>query len=294
MAELLELEDARWRVAIVPALGGGIALAEAKAGGGAVPVLRPWAGPEGGVLAMGCNLLVPFSNRISGGGFTHDGEFHALEPNMEGEPYPIHGDGFFAVWEEVRATETLVRLRHAGRMGDFEYDAAVVYELGEAGLSATLEIVNRGAALPFGGGFHPWFPRSAGTRLTFQAEALWEEHEDHLPRELVAIDTRPEWDFRQGAPLPEGFINNAFPGWDGTARIAQPAQGIEVTVTGGPELTLGHVYSPEKDADFFCFEPVSHAVDAHNAEGQPGLAVLAPGERLSLRMGLAWRPLDAA
>ena len=41
------------------------------------------------------------------------------------------------------------------------------------------------------------------------------------------------------------------------------------------------LYSPGRDASFFCFEPVSHVVDAHNLPGGPeanGLAILAAGE----------------
>ena len=46
------------------------------------------------------------------------------------------------------------------------------------------------------------------------------------------------------------------------------------------------VYSPAADAGFFCFEPVSHPVDAHHGEG---LTALEPGESMTASMRLAWQ-----
>ena len=67
--DVLTLEDGRSRLRIVPAMGAGLASFEALTADGPVDVLRPWDG-SGDPFALGCNLLVPFSNRISGGGFT--------------------------------------------------------------------------------------------------------------------------------------------------------------------------------------------------------------------------------
>ena len=51
-----------------------------------------------------------------------------------------------------------------------------------------------------------------------------------------------------------------------------------------PPLSTYIVYSPSDKADFFCFEPVTHPVDAHNLPGGPeanGLSILAPQEAVS-------------
>ena len=45
------------------------------------------------------------------------------------------------------------------------------------------------------------------------------------------------------------------------------------------------VYSPAAETDFFCFEPVTHPVDAHNLPGGAeanGLIVLEPAEEMSI------------
>ena len=59
-------------------------------------------------------------------------------------------------------------------------------------------------------------------------------------------------------------------------------------MTAGPALHTLILFSPDGAADFFCAEPVSHPVDAHNLPGQPGLAVLEPGQTMTVRMRLEW------
>ena len=49
--------------------------------------------------------------------------------------------------------------------------------------------------------------------------------------------------------------------------IVQPEDGIALSVQASPLLDVFILYSPSPDAGFFCFEPVSHPVDAHHGEG---------------------------
>lgn len=292
MTDLIELMDARHRVRIAPGLGGGIAEAFAVHRDQNLSLLRPWPGAEAGVLGLGCNVLVPFSNRISGSGFAFDGQFHKVEPNLPGEPYPIHGDGFQAVWQVAAQTPSTAELTHNGQIGPFVYAARLRYVLVDGGLVAEVRVTNLGPRLPFGGGFHPWFPRHPDTRLKFSAVGVWTETADHLPDRQLALSGRPDWDFSQPHLLPNDWINAAFTGWHGEARIEQPALGIAVSLNASANLDCAVVYSPHRDAGFFCFEPVSHAVDAHNRPGQPGLSDLDTGETLELSMTLTWSPLE--
>ena len=73
------------------------------------------------------------------------------------------------------------------------------------------------------------------------------------------------------------------------AAIVQPEDGIMLSLEASPELGVFILYSPSADAGFFCFEPVSHPVDAHHGEG---LTVLEPGQSMSASMRLDWRPID--
>ncbi len=292
----LELRSGAARLGVAPDIGGGVAdLAVDMPGRGLVPVLRPWAGPSAGPFGLGMNLLAPFSNRVSGGGVTGpDGRFHPVAPNLDGEPLPIHGDAFQKPWQVAERTDARARLVLAdGAIGPFRYAAEAVYALSPHGLDVALEMTNAGPELPFGGGFHPWFPRLPGTRLHFAASGLWLEDDRHLPTRHIPPAKMPDWDFSTPRALPRGWINNAFTGWDGQAAIHQPDQGMRLDIAA-PGLGTAIVYSPDEAADFFCFEPVSHPVDAHNLPGRPGLRMLAPGAALRLELTLSWQPLPAA
>lgn len=294
VAGLLELSDARTRLRLDPARGAAVAgMAARLPGGDETPILQPWGDSRAGAFGGGMILLVPFSNRISGGGFVTgegaDRAFHAIASNLAGEAFPIHGDGFQRPWAVAEATATRARLElEGGRIGPFAYHAEVEYALEDGALHATLVMTNDGPVLPFGGGFHPWLPRRPGTRLRFAADRVWLEDARHLPTEEVPVAERPGWDFADGVPLPPDWINNAFTGWKGRAWIEQPEGGIVVEVAAGDGLDTVILYAPDPDTGFFCLEPISHPVDAHNLPGWPGLCVLEPGASLILQMRLAW------
>ncbi|TJW35642.1 MAG: aldose 1-epimerase, partial [Mesorhizobium sp.] len=292
--DTLVLQDSRTRIGIVPELGGGIAFIEALLPDGrTVPVLRPWTGNAvDGPFAFACNILVPFSNRISGGGFAFDGVFHEIAPNLAGETFPIHGDGFQRAWAiEAASGQTASLVLPGGEIGPFRYEARQGFHLKDGALHVELTVTNTAPRpLPFGAGFHPWFPRLAETMLCFQASQIWLEDARHLPTVQVDVAARPEWDYSAVRPLPRDWINNAFTHWPGIATINQPELGISIEIAASPNLDVAVVYSPGSGADFFCFEPVSHTIDAHNQPGYPGLKILAEGQSLAVQMTLRWLP----
>lgn len=290
MVAILNLGAGVARLALVPELGGAIARLDL----GDKPVLRPWSGNvSAGPFALACNILVPFSNRISGGGFSWNGTRYDIMPNLAGEPYPIHGDGFQKAWSVVSHTnETATLVLDNGSIGPFEYCAEQVFSLLSDGLRIELKLTNTGKeALPFGCGFHPWFARDAMTRLEFSAQGVWMEDETHLPTGHLSLAGHPGWDFSASRPLPDHGINNAWTGWAGAALIRQGPAFASLDISASRELNCAIVYSPGKDCGFFCFEPVSHPVDAHNRPGIAGLKVLVPGQSLSVWMQLAWNGL---
>lgn len=250
------------------------------------PILSTGAGrPADSPFAQGMNLLLPFSNRISRP-FAFADRTHAVPANLPGEPFAIHGDGFQRAWTVDEQGPDRARLILSGGIGPWAYQASVTYVLSPGGLDCALTMTNRAAVtLPFGGGFHPWFPRQSETRLGFRATGHWPQDARHLPATTGPVPAPPDLGFDPPGPLPAGWINTAFSGWDGTARIRQPGLNLSLTARGCDTLIL---YSPAADAPFFCVEPVSHPVDAHNLPGQPGLVPLAPGESLTLTLSLAW------
>lgn len=269
---------------ILPETGAGLARLDAISPDGPVPVLRPYtfAGGVPRPNQLACFPLVPWSNRLAGG-FTCEGRSYRIAPNRDGDPYPIHGEGWLLPWQVEQQTGTRLSLlldRTGG--APFSYLAKMEYALNAASLEVTLEVTNTGGcALPFGLGLHPWMPRSAGVSLRAPARQVWLSGADRLPAHAVPI---PEaWRFDQPRGLPSTLVDNVFSGWDGAADIAWPDRGVRLRIEADASYYI--VYAPE-GGDFFCFEPVDHSINAHNLPGgatSNGLTMLAPGQRLFRR-----------
>jgi aldose 1-epimerase len=286
MRETLRLEVGPLSAEIIPSVGGGVARFDLQRDGQTVEIFRPWP-PEGSSdpNALGLYVLAPWSNRISGGGFTFNGNFHALTPNITGEPFPMHGDAWQEPWPLISHDDRHVRMiRDAEGPGPFRYRAQIDYGLFSYGLSVRLAVVNTGKVpLPFGAGFHPWLPRTPETRLAAQAKKVWLEDDTHIPTEQVAMSDRPDWDFNQPRALPGDWINNGFTGWNRKATVFWDDRDLALDILASPPIDTYIVFSPGAAANFFCFEPVTHAVDAHNLTPGPeahGLVILAPDEVL--------------
>lgn len=254
------------------------------------PVLRPWTGDKrAGPFDLALNILAPFSNRIADG-FDLDGQRIALTPNLPGERYPIHGDAFARAWTVDNRSKASLGLRlDAGSFGPWLYRADLAITLAPTGLRLSLRLQNLAKrSLPYGIGFHPWFPRDDNTQLCFRSQAVWQEAGDHLPKGRAPVPAPRDWQFGDLRALPSGWINNAFVGWDGKAVIRQGEDAVSARLTALAPLDCAIVYSPSARADFFCFEPVSHPPDAVNLPGQPGLVMLPPSSHLSASMSLTW------
>ena len=284
--ETLRLASGSLLADVVPSLGGGVARFDLASASGVINVFRPWPGDgSSDPNSLGLYVLAPWSNRISGGGFSFAGSFHPLMPNVTGEPFPLHGDAWQKPWVVVDHHRHHVRLvREADEVGPFRYGAQLDYDLSSAGLSVRLVLDNLAErALPFGAGFHPWFPRTPGTRLQAPAKSVWLEDRQHLPTGQISVASRSDWDFSRPRSLPNGWINNAFTGWNRNATVSWDDRGVALDIRSSPPIDAYILYSPAGDAPFFCFEPVTHTVDAHNLAPGPeahGLVVLAPGASL--------------
>ena len=300
------LHHAGQHLGLLPTLGGSVAawqVDDPQGGGGPVDLWRPWDGARPDIYTVASFAMVPWSNRISGGGFTHAGRFHPVQPNRAGEPYPIHGDGWLQPWELGQpAADTLkMRLRSERHGGSpYDYECVQTFRLVPGGLDQAVSVVHLGAdPLPYGLGLHPWFLRTPGTRITAPVEAVWLGGHDPLP----TAHTRhfpPGWDLNAGIPAQGSPIDNAYTGWGGTARIEWPERGLQLTARvpdfaqdGGAARHFCLVYRPPQGPTF-CFEPVTHPIDAFHQPGLPGLRILARGESLALRVEWRYGPLTDA
>ncbi len=265
-ADALELADSKTRLVVAPRFGAAVLRYDWIANGNATPIFRPTPEVCRPTSDFAMIAMLPWVNRIAGGGFTTNGTFHALEPNIPGQPFPIHGNGFQSRWTIVRRTATSLDLElDSVGPGRYRYHADYALRLDGGALTAEVAITNRAdITLPFGLGFHPWIVRQPDMTLEAAAIRYWTEDERHLPKEAVSVTTRPDIDFRTPRSLPEGWINSSFEGWNGFASLRSSSARTSLKIEASAPLSLYHLYSPGRDAGFVCFEPVSHIPDGFN------------------------------
>jgi aldose 1-epimerase len=294
MPKSLLLSDGVAQATIRPELGAGLASYDLATGKGFEPLFRRAPPETMEPFALASNLLVPWSNRISGGGFCFEGRFHSLSANLPGELSPIHGNGFSSRWQVEQCTSRTATLTLASEgPPPYRYRAIVDYALNEGALAVGLSVTNEAeCSLPFGLGLHPWLPRTIETTLLAPAELVWLEDERHLPIGSDRISKWPVMDFALKRALPDGWINNGFSQWSRKATVTWRDRRFALDIEASAPANTYVLYSPGAKADFFCFEPVTHPVDAHNLPGGPkanGLTILANGETLAILVAFSPR-----
>lgn len=291
------LDDGRQRLGLVPGKGGSVAAwllhpgtaSQGRRAGAPFHLWRPWCGDDN-AFSVASLPLVPWSNRISGRGFEHKGRFYPLRPNREGEPCPIHGEGWLQPWEVLTHNPLRLDMRlESLRFMDSPYEYVVTqsYQLLPDGIGQTLTVTHLGSTpLPYGLGQHPWLLRTPHTRLQAQVQGVWLSHPNRLPSEHRTV--LGEWDLRTGIPAHGPLIDNAFTGWRGIARIEWPEDrwALSVQQSGADNEGCLLVFRPEAGPTF-CVEPVTHPVDAIHLPGQPGLRWLDHGD--SMTQELQWQ-----
>lgn len=281
----LTLDNGTLRLVVNPAIGGAVVRFDALAETGPLPLLRPGSDDMHDPNLLGMYPLVPWSNRIAAGGFHWRGRHYPLVSNLAGESSPIHGDGWQQSWRVLANEGHELRLGlRSTHQPPFDYRAELVYRLEKESLAIELSVTHLGnEPIPYGLGLHPWFPRTADVRLEAPAEGVWEVDANQLPTEWRRLEGGEAWNYVHVAALPNGKIDNLFTGWSGYARLIWPDRGLELEVSGDPQGLRYLLFSPQESADFFCFEPVSHDVDAHHFADPlaHGLEELQTGQTLS-------------
>lgn len=261
----------------------GLRLDLSPAGGSILGLWDRWGLPlmsaqEVGGMTRAAFPMMPICNRVAGDGFSHAGKRHDLRPDPDSGHY-LHGDAWRAPWAVTALEGNALRMEHRAEGAPYTYSAAQYFVLSDESLRVTLTVENRGTeSLPYGIGFHSYFPRRAAL-LQFSAKERWGEGAGHLP-------TKPEppmgeVDFSMARALPAAWQNNVYGGWDQRALIHWPERGLSLKIKADPVFSALMLYAPAPTEDFFCFEPMSHLPDAVNRADMPPMTFLAPGARLS-------------
>lgn len=285
---LVQLTAGDLRLKLSPSIGGSISAFEPTSGGGPRSILRKCNSPPKSALEAASFPLVPYVNRIRGGRFSFRGREVRLNPNMAGDPSPLHGQGWLSPWQVDRAGETSAALsfRHAAGEWPWDYEARQDYALDEHGLLLTLTCRNLSTEpMPCGLGQHPYFPCGPQTSLDTVVTDAWTIDEHVLPVEKVPAEGR--FDLKNRLVCGQG-LDHGFGGWGGEARVTDPDWPFELRLSS-PDAHFFQLYSPA-EGGIFVAEPVTHANAALNAPESDwpalGMRVLEPDEAMSLTMRL--------
>jgi aldose 1-epimerase len=287
MHDMLELGNGRWNLSVAPLLGGSL-LACTFDG---VPVLQPVVqAPRAGHPAVRCCHfpLIPFSNRIENGRFSFNGSPMRLAQNFAGSPHAMHGHGWQAAWqvaERLDASCALTYQQEPATDWPWRYRGRQTIAVAGDALRLTLAIENLGPdAMPCGLGFHPFLPRPAGARLELEAVQVWNGTAGAFP--TTRVDVPAALDFRAGPLLSEREgTDHCFDGWKHRATVRYEQGTRTLILDGCEETAYAIVYIPE-GADYFCVEPVTHAVNAmnHADAAAGGVWTLKPGATREISM----------
>ena len=289
----LKLAAGPLELVVSPDVGASIVRLDYVTESGRTPILRGAEGEFRSPLEAGNFPLVPYCNRIRNGRFSFRGRDITISRNMESDAIPLHGDGWLAAWEVVRAAESRAHLvyRHEPGEWPWRYEAEQLFELDEGGLSLRLSCRNLSdEPMPCGLGQHPYFHCAPETRLDTRVTDAWTIDEKVLPVEKVPAAGR--YDLADRLICGQD-LDNGFGGWGGSARLETPGLPFRIDVSS-PDARFFQVYSPASGG-IVVAEPVSHANAALNepeeAWEELGLHVLEPGGEMSLSARISVTPV---
>lgn len=250
------------------------------------PLLMPLRGDgfDGGNF-----IMAPFCNRIRDGVFSLDGKSYQLPINQADEGMAIHGHVRDHAWQVLDHGPDHVRLALTVQDSVWHYRIEHQIQLAPDHITAGLTITNLAPrAMPFGIGFHPWFPRQDGTQVAFPSLGAHRQDARALP--LPDLDAVAGLDPQQPQPLDAiRPLDHCFSGWEPReAQLSWPQSRYKMRMTASGALRHLQLYSPQ-GKPYFCLEPVSHLPDAINRPelGQAAqMDILAPQGQLHGAMGL--------
>ncbi|WP_158091245.1 aldose 1-epimerase [Thalassospira mesophila] len=296
-------ESGAFRLGFLP-FGGAVTRLEWTRPDGVSPVdlLRPSdqsALESGNPSYLGCFPMVPFANRIAFAQFEFDHRPISVPVNRSSGPHAIHGFSHREDWQITQNDDVALRLetRHADiHKNGFDYMAWQELRVCDGALQWELGVKHMGqGAMPYGIGLHPWFRATEDVTLSFDAEGCFNADDDVLPVAAAVVDLGRDFSRAKMARHHRG-LDTHYSGWDGTARLDWPEDGVALTMSSSDSLRNLQVYVP-KDGGAVCLEPVSHVPNVHNRadfKAFGDVVVLANGQALAGTMTLTPELLSEA
>lgn len=284
---MLELSNGAMRMLLAPETGGAVARLSWN-GRELLRHVDDDALASGNARRLGMFPLAPYSNRIGGGTLAMGSRAWTLRHNVDGEVHSMHGFSWQRAWSVTHSDRhsAILGLDHAPD-ADWPFRCRVEQRLvlHPDGLHVLLMLANDGGEpMPAGLGFHPYFARTADTRLEVDWAGRWETGRDKLPSHWEPVSERD--DFRRPRAIGNWRTDHCYTGWTGTASLDYGSH--TVTVSADAECTRLVCFVPDDGRMLVALEPVSHVNNAFALQQQgvkgTGMRVLLPGECMSLAM----------
>lgn len=291
-ASTITLRSSLLELDLAPSIGGSVSRLDWIADGGSAAILRKVDGALQQVLDASSFPLVPFVNRIRGGSFRFRDREVRLEPNMAGDPSPLHGQGWTSAWTVTEANddEATLRFEHEAGQWPWAYSAQQRFRIESNAVHMRLSCRNESdQPMPCGLGFHPYFNCGPNSRIQTSVEQVWTVDENVLP--VARMPATGRYSIGDDTVCGRG-LDNGYGGWSGVALFSDPDWPFELELSS-PGARFFQLYSPPSGG-IFVAEPVSHANAALNEpeENWPslGIRILQPGEEMAIDARIAANP----
>lgn len=282
----IELNNATWKLSVLPAWGGRIAGLSADGLEVLLPITSQSFDPLDWPRAGGYPLF-PYSNRVRDARLAFDGVEHRLPAHHAALPHTLHGVSHTLPWQVVSAEADRAQIRcdYQGEHWPWAFRAEQEFALEGNRLRVVLRLINRGeTSMPAGLGLHPYFQRHPGMRVEYRVGREWQIDEEYLatgdfhdaPKTLrIAADNGESIAHYQSR-------------WDGKLLVDYPQGRLALH----SDLTHIVAFAPA-GLNYLCLEPVSHLADAFNRPraqwAEVGTHELAPGQTLESTLEFIWQ-----
>ena len=247
--------------------------------------------------------LIPWPNRIRDGRYSFGGVTQQLALSEPARHNASHGLARYVPWvlvdKKMDAVSNRVRIHpQPGWPGTME--ATITHQVGEAGLTVTVEATNVGSTeLPFGYGAHPYLTVGESTvdevALTVPATSYLEVDDDRLlPLKLSPVEGTA-YDLREGRVLGSMSLDTAMTDLardsDGRWRVRLLLRDRYAELWGDEMMRWTQVFTGGPNRDWsIAVEPMTCGPDSFNAgPTHSDMKVLAPGETFVGRWGISGR-----
>ena len=205
----------------------------------------------------GCGAfpLVPYSGRIPNGDASNAGRAWQAPLHPRAGKHAMHGDGWKRPWSVLEIRDASVKLELDYPTEDWPFNHSVRMTLTcTANRFHLAFFVTNDDGIPFGLGWHPFFPMLGGARLEFDHNCIWRLQNDQFVKVSEA----------SGAfvVLEPGFATRQFAvaGPDMLISWQDAAHRLRIEWTGVSHLVI-YVHP---DYQRFAIEPANHPVGTFN------------------------------